>query len=114
MQPPPLVKKLLDAHLGKRPVGQVPAPFILDFGDLARVFVVEDVDDAVDGLFLFDPFHDVARAHVQDNGVARRLHLVGQTFDLSEDGWQAVPLRLVLFASLGFCDRVFEYGRVLP
>ena len=62
MQPPPRAYEVVDTHILEGAVRELAVPLVLDLCDLARRFVVEDVDLAVDGLLFPDALDDVARA----------------------------------------------------
>lgn len=82
---PPWRHQLLErTHICERTIGQLPIPFILDFGDLARGLVVEDVDLAADSLLLVDAFYDVAGLEVHADRVAAVGDFVVEALDLGE------------------------------
>lgn len=59
-------------------------------GNLARHCIVVDEDLAVDDLFFVDAFDDIARAHVEADGVPSIGHFVMQPFDRGEGGLETV------------------------
>lgn len=56
----------------------------------------------------------IPRLQAQLDRVPRALELHAQALDLGEGGFQAVPLRFVLFAARGVGEWVVEGGVVFP
>ena len=114
MQPPPRVCKLIDTYILERAIREFAIPLILNLCDLARRFVVEDVDLAVDSLLFADALYDVAGTQVHTNWVATGCDFVVETLNFRKGSLEAIPLRFVLLATYGFGDRVFEDALIIP
>ena len=69
MDPPPGTDELFNTHIRKGTIRQLSIPLVLNLCDLARGFVIENVDFAVDGLFLIDAFDDIASTKIHSDRV---------------------------------------------
>ena len=114
MQPPPGIDKLINTHILKGAIRELAIPLVFNLCDLASRFVIEDVDLAVNGLFLANAFYNVACTQVHPNWVTTGSHFVVEALNFGEGGLEAVPLRFVLLAAYGFGDRVLEDTLVIP
>lgn len=93
MHPPPRRQQLSNrTYIREGTIWQLPIPLVLDLGDLASGFVVEDVDLAADGLLFVDALHDVAGLQVHTDWVAAVGDFVVETFNLGEGGLKSVLL----------------------
>lgn len=92
MHPPPRTQNPLETYILKRTVRQLAVPLVLHLRDLARRFIVVDEDLAVDDLLFVDTLDDVARAHVEADGVPSVRHFMVQPFDGGEGRLETVLL----------------------
>ena len=90
MYPPPQTEKLLNTHILETAIRQLSVPLILNLCNLPGCLVIEDVDFAVDGLFLADSFCNVAGLEVHLDGVAGTGNFVVEALDFFEGGLETV------------------------
>ena len=114
MQPPPRIYKLIDTHICEAAIWELSIPLVLDLCNLARVFVVEDVDLAVHDLLFTNALHNVACTQVHRNRVAGGCDFVMEALDLGEGSLEAIPLSWVLTTACCLGNRVFEDGLIIP
>ena len=114
MHPPPGTEKAIETHILKRAIGQLAVPLVLHFCDLSSSLVIENIDLAVNGLFLVDTLDHISRTQIHGDGVAGGSDFMVQAFNFAECGLKTVPLWLELLAPFGFGDRILKYTVISP
>ena len=90
----------------ERTIGQLTIPFILDTGDFATDFIIEDEDFAVNGLLLANALDHIAGAQVQPDRVTAVGHFEMETLDFRKCSLETVLLFIDF--SLGGIDSSLE------
>lgn len=122
---------MLNTYILERAVWQLATPLVLDLRDLSSVFVVEDINPALNGLFLLNAFGDIASRQIHADRVTSTDNFMMEPLDLREGSLKAVlnpfceqypsqiaveayPLWFELLASSGNGNIVLEYSVVIP
>ena len=75
---------MANAYICKSAIWQIAIPFVLNLSDLASRFVVENVDFAVDNLFLANHLDNITGFQVHADGVAAIGDFVAKPLNLLE------------------------------